>query len=368
MIAPVPPIDSSVLSTHVQRAALGWDAAWASVAAPHLAAGLLPARVVLQGRDTWRVNDGERERLATLRGRLRHEHATDPGGLPVTGDWVLVHPGDGDGAAVVEQVLPRRTAMSRKVAGARTDEQVVAANVDLVAVCSPADDVNLRRLERELTLVWQSGALPAVVVTKSDLTASPDEIRIEVASVALGVPVVLVSSYDSTGIGELAALLAPGRTLAVVGPSGAGKSTLGNALLGADSLATQAIRSDGKGRHTTTSRQLVQLPGGALLLDTPGMREVALWAGEDGIDAAFADIDELAGRCRFHDCDHASEPGCAVTAAVADGLLDPDRLRSWRKLQRELAHLARRQDARLRSEERRKWTRIARERRGQGRY
>ena len=186
------------------------------------------------------MNDGERERLATLRGRLRHEHATDPGGLPVTGDWVLVHPGDGDDTAVVEQVLPRRTAMSRKVAGARTDEQVVAANVDLVAVCSPADDVNLRRLERELTLVWQSGALPAVVVTKSDLTASPDEIRIEVASVALGVPVVLVSSYDSTGIGELAALLAPGRTVAVVGPSGAGKSTLGNALLGADSLATQA--------------------------------------------------------------------------------------------------------------------------------
>lgn len=360
MISPNPPHDHP---DHLD--ALGWDADWASVAARLLCPGLAAARVVLQGRDTWRVHDGAREQLAQLRGRLRHE--SDPAELPVTGDWVLVRAGDGGGVSLVEHVLPRRATMSRKVTGARTAEQVVAANVDLVAVCTPADNISLRRLERELTLVWESGAAPAVVVTKADLTASPDEVRLEVESIAIGVPVVLVSAYDRSGIAELAALLSPGRTVAVVGPSGVGKSTLGNSLLGEHSLTTHEIRGDGKGRHTTTTRQLVMLPSGALLLDTPGMREVALWAGDDGIQAAFSDVDELAGGCRFHDCGHENEPGCAVADAVADGLLSVDRLQSWRRLQRELAHLARRQDARLRSEERKRRARIGRELRAHGR-
>jgi ribosome biogenesis GTPase len=341
---------------------LGWDDGWRLLAEPFSALDLRPARVVLQGQDAWRVHDGEGELPTTARGRLRRD---DPAHLPVTGDWVLIA-GD-SGSAVVDRVLPRRTAMRRKVAGQRTDEQVVAANVELVAICTPADNVNLRRIERELTLVWESGASPVVVVTKCDLVPSPADVGEDVSSVALGVPVVLASSYSGTGVEQVRALLTTGRTLAVVGPSGVGKSTLGNALLQSETLATHHIREDGRGRHTTTTRQLVVLAEGGLLLDTPGMREVALWASDDGIEAAFSDIEALAATCRFHDCGHDSEPGCAVTAAVAAGSLDEDRLASWRKLQRELAYLARRQDARLRADERRKWARLNREARARSR-
>lgn len=342
---------------------LGWDDGWQQLAQRHSESGLRPARVVLQGRDAWRVDDGRRELAAQLRGRLRHD---DPAHLPVTGDWVLVA-GHGDESAVIDQVLERRTAMRRKVPGRRTDDQVVAANVDLVAVCAPADDVNVRRIERELTLVWESGASPVVVVTKCDVVDCPADVGEEVAAVAIGVPVVLASSYTGSGVEQLHALLTTGCTLAVVGPSGVGKSTLGNALLASDTLVTYEIREDGKGRHTTTTRQLVVLPRGGLLLDTPGMREVALWTSDEGLDAAFSDIEALAATCRFHDCVHDTEPGCAVTDAIETGELAAERLASWRKLARELAFLARRQDARLRSEERKKWARIHREARGRNR-
>lgn len=360
------PSTTARIESLARLAELGWDDRWVTDSAQLVETGsapsLRPARVTLQGQDAWRVHDGAGELSATVRGRLRH---TDPAHLPVTGDWVLVT--GTTGSVLIDHVLPRRTAMRRKVAGQRTDEQVIAANVDLVAVCTPADDVNLRRIERELTLVWESGASPVVVVTKCDLARSPATVGEELSSVAIGVPVVLSSSYSGAGVEQITALLATGRTLAVVGPSGVGKSTLGNALLQTDTLATHHIREDGRGRHTTTTRQLVVLPCGGLLLDTPGMREVGLWAGEDGLDAAFGDVEVLAARCRFHDCGHDSEPGCAVVAAVADGVLDDDRLASWRKLQRELAFLARRQDARLWSEERKKWARINREARARSR-
>jgi ribosome biogenesis GTPase len=338
---------------------LGWDESWADVAAGHTTddSRPRPARVTLQGRDLWRVHDGERERALGVRGRLRRdEHA-----LPVAGDWVLLAP-DGD---VIEAVLPRRTALVRKVAGVRTDEQVVAANPDVVVVCTPAHSINPRRLERELTAVWESGATPVVALTKADLDDAPGETVAELGAVALGVEVLAVSSYDDVGIDDVRRLVPTGRTLAIIGPSGAGKSTLVNALVGEQLLATTAVREgDQRGVHTTTARHLVRVPGGGLVLDTPGMRELALWAEEDALDATFADVEEFARECRFGDCAHESEPGCAVLAAAEDGRLDEDRLASWRKLQRELAWLARKQDVRLQAEERRRWARLSQSMKG----
>lgn len=350
---------------------LGWDDGWAQLATDASRTvdhPLRPARVVLQGQDAWRVHDGHTERTARARGRLRHA-AT----LPVSGDWVMVRDEADDtthSTVLVEDVLPRRSALRRKVAGARSEEQVIAANVDVVAVCTPADDVNLRRLERELTLVWDSGATPAVLITKSDLLpgAALPELLAQVGTVAVGVEVIALSVRDDVGVPAVRDLLGAGRTLAVMGPSGVGKSTLGNALLGQELLRTHDIREDGKGRHTTTNRELVPLPDGGMLLDTPGMREVALWAGDDGgLDAAFSDVEELASQCRFRDCRHDGEPGCAVEDAVTTGALLPERLTSWRKLQRELAHLARRADARARSEQRRAYIRQTRALRGANR-
>jgi len=271
--------------------------------------------------------------------------------------------------AVIESVLPRRTALVRKQAGQRTVEQVIAANVDLVLVCAPAHSLNARRLERELTVVWESGATPYVVVTKSvllhdDVAETLEEVR----CVAIGVEVLAVSSYDGDGLDDVRALMPSGVTAAVIGPSGAGKSTLVNALVGDEILATTAVRSDNRGVHTTTARHLVVLPGGGLVLDTPGMRELALWADEDALDATFVDVDDIAVRCRFSDCRHDGEPGCAVRAAVEDGVLDEDRLASWRKLQKELAHLARKQDVRLQAEERKRWAKLTREGRARSRH
>ena len=344
--------------------ALGWDETWIDLyRAADPDGRRRPARVTLQGRDAWRVHDGSGELTVGVRGRLRAE----PHGLPVAGDWVLLG-GTSRDDAVIDHVLPRRTNLARKVAGSRTEEQVVAANVDVVLVCVALHSVNLRRLERELTIVWESGARPVVVVTKSDL--APDlgvdlrDALAEVGAAAVGVEVVAVSSYDGDGLDAVRALVPPGVTGAVIGPSGAGKSTLVNALVGHDVLATRAVRADLRGVHTTSARHLVPVPGAGLLLDTPGMRELALWADEDALDTTFGDVDAVARGCRFPDCGHETEPGCAVRGAVADGLLDEARVASWRKLQRELAYLARKQDVRLQQEERRRWMRLTREARG----
>lgn len=343
----------------VSLPALGWDHLWDDgrrAVDPTL--DLLPARVTLQGRDAWRVHDGARESVVSVRGRLR-----SGGALPVAGDWVLL-----DEGAVVAHVLPRRTALLRKEAGSRTVEQVVAANVDVVLVCAPAHSVNVRRLERELTLVWESGARPVVALTKADLATDVPAALDELRAGAVGAEVVAVSSYDGDGLGEVRALAAEGTTLAVIGPSGAGKSTLVNALVGSEVLATTPVReSDARGVHTTSARHLLVLPDGGLVLDTPGMREVSLWADEDALAAAFSDVEDFAADCRFSDCTHRTEPGCAVLAAVEAGLLDDERLGSWRRLQRELAYLARKQDGRLAREERRKWAKLTQEGRARSR-
>ena len=304
-----------------------------------------------QGRNAWHVHDGSAEVIA--RG-----HARPLDLVPVTGDWVLIS-GDEESSCYVESVMPRRTTLSRAAAGRRAVEQVIAANVDLVAICAPADDVNPRRLERELTAVWESGATPVVIVTKADIVADAESVVRDARVNCVGVDVVAVSSVRRDGLDDVQARIQDGLTLALIGPSGVGKSSLVNALAGEEVLATAEIRGDGKGRHTTTSRHLIHLRGGGLLLDTPGMREFAPWLGEDGLSGTFGDIEQIATDCRFADCAHDSEPGCAVLIAAASDEAVGLRLQSWRRLMREQAWLERRHDQRLMAEERRKWATIS---------
>lgn len=281
---------------------------------------------------------------------------------PTVGDVVDVH-GDGPGGAAHASALhPRRTAVVRDSAGRTSLEQVVAANVDVVLVVEHLDpDPDLGRVERLLTLAWRSGARPVVVLTKADLVPDPDGMTAEVAQVAIGVDVHPVSVLGGTGLDPVRALLGPGVALVAVGPSGAGKSSLVNALAGREVMATGERRDDGRGRHTTTHRELVPLADGAVLIDTPGVRGVGLVAAPEALDATFADVADLAARCRFSDCAHDAEPACAVREAVASGELPERRLASWRKLAREAAYAARRADARLAAEERARWKRVTRE-------
>jgi ribosome biogenesis GTPase len=324
-------------------ATLGWDADFAREFAPHRAQGRVPARVVAEHRGRYVADDGGGERPATLAGRLRHQVRAREH-LPAVGDWAALGAGD-DGAAVIHAVVPRRGAFLRKAAGEATEAQVLAANVDvaLIATALPAD-LSERRIERYLALGWESGAVPVVVLTKADLAEDVDAAVRAVRIVAPGADVVAVSSVSGVGVDALGRWLRPGRTAVLLGSSGVGKSTLANRLMGAEVMRTGDVREDGKGRHTTTHRQLVKLAGGALLIDTPGMRELQLWTANAGVDAAFADLEALAARCRFGDCVHDAEPGCAVRAAAEFGALDPERLASWHRLRRELAWLSTRQD------------------------
>ncbi len=335
--------------------ALGWDDSLAEQFEPYARTGLIPGRVAVQHRGAYDVLTDEGELRCDVPGRL-YEEASTPADLPAVGDWVAVAARPDERAGTVQAVLPRRTKFSRKTAWQASEEQVLAANVDVVFIVSSLnEDLNLRRLERYLTLAWESGARPVVVLTKVDLADDVDAALAEVESVAFGAPAHAISSVTGEGLDALRAHLAPGVTVALLGSSGVGKSTLVNTLAGEELLETREIRDDGKGRHTTTRRELVQLPGGALVIDTPGMREIQLWVAEEGLDEAFSDVTELFERCRFSDCGHESEPGCAVKEALADGTLSPERWESYLKLQRELAHLERRLDKRAQAEERKRW-------------
>lgn len=326
--------------------------------------GYVPARVLVQHKGSYVVTSAQGEFKAELAGKLRHE-ARGANDLPVVGDWVAVAPRPDEGSATIHRVLPRSTKFSRKSAGDETEEQVLAANIDSIfIVTSLNSEMNLRRLERYLTLAWESGAAPVVVLTKKDLAPEDvEEVLEKVGSAAVGVPIHAVSGVTGEGIEELRSYFTDGATVALLGSSGVGKSTLANALLGSEVQKVSDIRKDDKGRHTTTHRELVELPDGGALIDTPGMRELQLWDASGGISNSFEDIETLATDCRFRDCRHDQEPGCAVAAALLDGRLDRGRFESYEKLQRELLYLERKQDVRARSEEQRKWKIISKDQR-----
>ena len=340
---------------------IGWDEHWQRCWDARDEASAVPARVASVYRDGCAVWTSDGERAAALSGRLRHR-AGGEADLPAVGDWVAVRLSEGEGPALVQAVLPRRSRVARKVAGAVTSVQVVAANVDVVLIVGGLDgDYNPRRLERALVLAWDGGAQPVVVLNKADLLRDDALVGVVQATedIAPGVAVIPVSAVTGAGLEALEPWLPAGRTAALIGSSGVGKSTLVNRLLGEDRQPTRAVRAhDWRGRHTTTRRELLRLPCGALLVDTPGLRELQLWAAPDALGGAFVDLEALARSCRFTDCRHAGEPGCAVLAAAEAGTLAAERLESYRKLQRELRHLALRQDDLGRREEKQRWRAI----------
>jgi ribosome biogenesis GTPase / thiamine phosphate phosphatase len=333
----------------------GWDDVWEAEFQPYAEAGLLPGRVVRVDRTMCDV--------FTAEGIVRADTAlvmpSDPMRIVCTGDWAALDPGGAD-PRLVRTLLPRRTQIVRSTSSKRSEGQVLAANIDHIVICvSLAAELDLGRLERFLSLAWESGAQPVVALTKGDLVADTTHLLADTEAAAPGVQVVVVSAAAGDGLDVLGAVLGAGSAV-LLGQSGAGKSTLANALLGREAQEVRAIRdADGKGRHTTTTRDMLPLPGGGVLIDTPGLRGVGLWDAEAGLAQVFAEIEELAGHCRFQDCAHQSEPGCAVLAALEDGGLSHRRLDSYRRLLRENAWLASRTDQRLRAELRSEWKRRA---------
>jgi ribosome biogenesis GTPase len=339
---------------------LGWSPFFAEPFQQYESDGLVPGRVAVQERGAYEVYTARGARPAELVGRLRHA-AASAAELPAVGDWVALREHPEHDRDLIHAVLPRRTKFSRKVAWTQVEEQVLAANVDVVFLVTALTDpdFNLRRLERYLTMGWESGAEPVVVLSKADVCDDVPARLAATESVAFGVPVHVVSAVSGEGLDELLAHLAGERTGALLGSSGVGKSTLINAFTGGD-LRTREIGEDGRGRHTTTHRELVPLPRGGLLLDTPGLRELQLWTADSGLEEAFDDVAALIASCRFTDCGHETEPGCAVRAALESGALDPGRWESYGKLQRELHRLDIKLDKRAQAEERKKRRAFAR--------
>ncbi|MEM9005134.1 MAG: ribosome small subunit-dependent GTPase A [Cyanobacteria bacterium P01_F01_bin.86] len=330
-----------------------------SAFAPLAQAGFSVGRVVLEHRGTYQVYTELGEYAAKVAGRFRRQ-TEDEKTFPAVGDWVALQHHGVNNEATIHQVLPRTSQFVRKVAGAKTAGQVVAANVDTVFLMSGLDgDFNLRRIERYLVMAWDSGAAPVIVLNKADRCSTLTEVLTTLESVAIATPIHPISAIEGTGLDQLYPYLTPGKTVALIGSSGVGKSTLTNYLLGSSHQATQAVRlDDSRGRHTTTQRQLLPLPSGALLIDTPGMRELQLWSTTDGLGETFGDVAALANDCKFRDCHHQQEPGCAVQAAIASGDLDPRRLASYQKLLREQQWLEQRQDAHAKVNSKRRWKQI----------
>ncbi|MCX6937411.1 MAG: ribosome small subunit-dependent GTPase A [Verrucomicrobia bacterium] len=333
-------MDAPALDIH-PLAPYGWDAAWAEVFAPHAAAGAEPARVVVElRRHYYAVVTAAGELLAECTGKFHHEARRDPNLYPAVGDWVAVLPSPGaEGRAQLHALLPRRSRFSRQSAGGEQSQQIIAANIDIVFLVSGLDrNYNPKRIQRFLVAARDSGAQPVIVLNKADLHPDPEAVRTEIERLVPGVPVVITSSHTRRGLKLLGGHATPGRTLAFVGSSGVGKSSLINRLARDAELPTAEVREkDAKGRHTTTRRELVLAPSGALIIDTPGMRELQLWDADEALEEAYADIGEIALRCRFTSCLHEDEPGCAVRIALAGGTLPPERLASYRKLKAEQA-------------------------------
>jgi ribosome biogenesis GTPase / thiamine phosphate phosphatase len=341
---------------------LGWDERWATEFENLDLPELVPARIAVEHKSAYVLYSEAGELSGQTTGKLRFDADLDAERKPAVGDWVAIRLLDGEQRAVIVEILPRRTTFVRKQAGITTAAQVVAANVDVVFVVSGLDqDLNPRRIERYLALGWESGAFPVVVLTKSDLCDDVEGALARLESVTQGLDVHVASALTGEGIEELRVHLHSGRTAAFVGSSGVGKSSLINRLADADLQDIGDVRADGKGRHTTTRRELIQMPSGGVVLDTPGMRELQLWDSSSGIEGTFEEITSLMSMCRFSNCSHTSEPGCAVLEALKAGTISADRLESYRKLQRELSRLERKQNKAAEAAEKRKWKQQSKE-------
>lgn len=338
---------------------LGWSNFFAATFAPYNAQGRVPGRVTIAHRDRYQVYTEYGEVTATVSGTFRRQ-LTDTQDAIAVGDWVVLQMQAEQSTAIIHAVLPRRSKFSRKLAGTTTQEQLIATNLDTVfIICGLDYDFNLNRIERYLIVTWESGASPVIVLSKADICTDLATKVAAVEAIALGVPIVPISVVTQQGLDLLQTYLRPGQTVALLGSSGVGKSTLTNELMGEAVQAVQSVRQhDSKGRHTTTRRELLQLPNGALLIDSPGMRELQLWSGDEGLADTFADIEQVAQRCRFRDCQHEAEPGCAVQAAIAIGELRSERLQHYQKLQRELEYMHQKQDQRASLNSKARWKKI----------
>ena len=343
---------------------LGWNSHFQQQLEQLNTPGTVPARVAEELRGAYKLHTGTSLVPAIVPGRLLHR-ASAREDLPAVGDWVLAGPLPGEDRMLVLDLLDRRTKLSRQQAGEKVGEQILAANVDTVfLVTSLNQELNLRRIERFLTAVWESGARPVIALNKSDLSDEADDLRRDVESVAPSVPVIATSAVTGEGVEGLAEYLRPGETAVFIGSSGVGKSSLINRITGEDSQGVSHIRAgDDRGRHTTTSRQMLVLPGRGVIIDTPGLRELQLWDNGGGGSAVFSEIEELALECAFKDCRHETEPGCAVRAALEEARLDEDRFTSYRKLEREQMYIARKHDRSLQMDETRRWKQIHKENR-----
>lgn len=340
----------------------GWNEHFAQHFQPFLAHAYLPGRVSFQNQHLYRIYTADGEVLAEAAGKLRYE-AVSTEDMPAVGDWVALRLRPAEDKARIQAVLPRQSKFARKAAGAKTEAQIVGANVDTIfLVTSLNQDFNARRVERYLTTIWDCGARPVIVLSKADLCADEAEIEARIAALqiaATNVPLHVVSSKVPRGLDELQPYCRVGQTIALIGMSGVGKSTLINHLLGFERQAVKEVRAhDDRGQHATRHRELILLPQGGLVLDTPGMRELQLWDVESGIETTFEDIEALAAQCFFSDCQHESEPRCAVQAALESGTLAAERLENYHKLQKELHHLALRQDDLARRQEQKKWKKL----------
>ena len=323
--------------------------------------GYACGRVAVEHKNFFRVYTQSGEVLAEISGKLRHE-AVNRSDLPVVGDWVVIRSRPESDRVTIHAVLPRRTSFARKIAGSRTEEQIVGANIDTVFLLTSLNqDFSLRRIERYLVMAWESGANPIIVLSKSDLCDRVAGAIDEVQAVARGVPIYAISVVTGSGLHDVAQYFKPGQTVALLGSSGVGKSTLINHFAGVDHLKVQTVReSDDRGRHTTTHRELVLMPAGGIVLDTPGMRELQLWDNNESLQLVFDDIETLAGRCFFSDCRHEDEPRCAVREALTAGTIDAGRYQSYEKLQKELKYVERKRDKQSEILEKKKWKKLSR--------
>ncbi|WP_397386448.1 ribosome small subunit-dependent GTPase A [Paenibacillus terrigena] len=345
------------MTFHLQQ--LGFNPSIQTAFESFASLGYQAARVALEHTHLYTLYSEHGELIGEVSGKYRYG-ALGRGDYPAVGDWVAISARPEDGRATIHAVLPRFSKFSRKVAGSTTDEQIVATNINTVfLVVALNNDFNVRRVERYLIMAWESGANPVIILSKADLCDDPEAKAVELESVAIGVPVHIVSTVSETGFNELKPYLAEGMTIALLGSSGVGKSSIINQMLGTESQKVQGVREgDDRGRHTTTHRELFILPDGALMIDTPGMRELQLWDADEGFSSSFQDVESLTEQCFYSDCQHQEEPRCAVRMALENGSLEQGRYDNYNKMKAELAYLARKEDAKLRQQEKLKWKQI----------